>query len=108
MLALVPPVVAISRFSTTRFQALRTLFAVLLLLLLGVAVALPSIWDQLARRLSIASGLDLIVLVLALVVLSGASYMMGKFERINGQIVALTRELALLREAVVNRKPPTP
>lgn len=100
LLALFPPLFAVSRYASARFRALRTLLTFTTILALILAITLPSIWDRLAKWLSLASGLDLIVYILVLGLISSASYVFGRFERINRQVTSLIRELAILREEV--------
>jgi small membrane protein len=96
--AFIPAFIGIVRLSSARSRALRILMFLVLVLMVVLSLIFPAVWDDLADLVGINSGLDLLVYVTILALMSYIFYGMSKFKLVEKRLTVVTRELALLKE----------
>jgi hypothetical protein len=96
--AFIPAFIGIVRLSSAKSRALRILMLLVLILMVFFSLIFPTVWDDLADVVGINSGLDLLVYVTILALMSYIVYGISKFRLVEKRLTTVTRELALLKE----------
>ena len=93
----VPAFIVISRSLGSRSRALRSLFLFSFPSLVGFSIIFPRIWQTMADTLGIDKGVDLLLYVTVLTLVTYIGYSFGKFRYLEKRIASLVQELTLLR-----------
>ena len=93
----IPAFIVIARSLGSRSRALRTLLLFLFPSLIGFSVIFPRVWQSMADTLGIGKGIDLLIYLTVLTLVTYIGYSLGKFRYLEKRIAALVQELALLR-----------
>ena len=93
----IPAFIVIARSLGSRSRALRTLLLFSFPSLIGFSIIFPRVWQSMADILGIDKGVDLLLYVMVLTLVTYIGYSFGKFRYLETRIAALVQELALLR-----------
>ena len=100
----VPAFIVLARSLGARSRALRSLLLFTFPALVGFSIMFPSIWQTFADWLGVDRGVDLLLYVTVLTLVTYIGYSFGKFRTLEKRIATLVQELALLRAALENRQ----
>jgi hypothetical protein len=73
--------------------------------LVGFSIVFPGIWQSMADLIGIERGIDLLLYVTVLTLITYIGYSFSKFRYLEKRIATLVQEIALLSAADENRKP---
>ena len=73
--------------------------------LVGFSIVFPGIWQSMADFIGIERGIDLLLYVTVLTLITYIGYSFSKFRYLEKRIATLVQEIALLSAADENRKP---
>ena len=73
--------------------------------LVGFSIIFPGIWQSMADFIGIERGIDLLLYVTVLTLITYIGYSFSKFRYLEKRIATLVQEIALLSAADENRKP---
>lgn len=93
----VPAFIVIARSLGSRSRALRSLLLFSFPSLVGFSILFPRIWQTMADTLGIDKGVDLLLYVTVLTLVTYIGYSFGKFRYLEKRIATLVQELTLLR-----------
>jgi hypothetical protein len=93
----VPAFIVIARSLGSRSRALRSLLLFSFTSLVGFSIIFPRIWQTMADTLGIDKGVDLLLYVTVLTLVTYIGYSFGKFRYLEKRIATLVQELTLLR-----------
>ena len=93
----IPAFIVIARSLGSRSRALRTLLLFSFPSLVGFSVFFPRIWQSMADLLGIDKGVDLLLYVTVLTLITYLGYSFGKFRYLEKRIATLAKEAALAR-----------
>ena len=93
----VPAFIVIARSLGSRSRALRSLLLFSFPSLVGFSIIFPRIWQSMADTLGIDKGVDLLLYVTVLTLVTYIGYSFGKFRYLEKRIATLVQELTLLR-----------
>jgi hypothetical protein len=93
----VPAFIVIARSLGSRSRALRSLLLFSFPSLVGFSIIFPRIWQTMADTLGIDKGVDLLLYVTVLTLVTYIGYSFGKFRYLEKRIATLVQELTLLR-----------
>ena len=93
----VPAFIVIARSFGSRSRALRSLLLFSFPSLVGFSIIFPRIWQTMADTLGIDKGVDLLLYVTVLTLVTYIGYSFGKFRYLEKRIATLVQELTLLR-----------
>ena len=99
VLLFIPAVVVLARSLGSRSRALRSLMLFTFPSLVGFSVVFPSIWQSMADVLGVDRGIDLLLYVTVLTLVTYIGYSFSKFRYLEKRIAALTQKIALLEAA---------
>ena len=105
VLLFIPAFVVLARSLGSRSRALRSLMLFTFPSLVGFSVVFPSIWQSMADLIGIERGVDLLLYVTVLTLITYIGYSFSKFRYLEKRIATLVQEIALLSAADENRKP---
>ncbi len=103
LLCFIPGVVLLARTLDARSRALRYIIFICFYLILLASLVWPSIFDSLASSWGVNSGLDLIVSVVVVSLLTFAGYVVNRFRHLFHRQSLLVQELALVKRALEDR-----
>lgn len=101
----VPAFIVLARSIGARSRALRSLLLFTFPALVGFSIVFPSIWQTFADLLGVDRGVDLLLYVTVLTLITYIGYSFGKFRTLEKKIATLVQELALLRAISEKRQP---
>ena len=93
----VPAFIVIARSLGSRSRALRSLLLFSFPSLVGFSIIFPRIWQTMADTLGIDKGVDLLLYVTVLTLVTYIGYSFGKFRYLEKRIATLVQELTLLQ-----------
>ena len=93
----VPAFIVIARSLGSRSRALRSLLLFSFPSLVGFSIIFPRIWQTMADAMGIDKGVDLLLYVTVLTLVTYIGYSFGKFRYLEKRIATLVQELTLLR-----------
>jgi len=96
VLLFIPAFVVLARSLGSRSRALRSLMLFTFPSLVGFSVVFPSIWQSMADVLGVDRGIDLLLYVTVLTLVTYIGYSFSKFRYLEKRIAALTQKIALL------------
>jgi len=91
----IPAFVVIARSLGSRSRALRTLLLFSFPSLVGFSIIFPQIWQSMANFIGIERGVDLLLYVTVLTLVTYIGYSFGKFRYLEKRIATLVKEVAL-------------
>ena len=97
VILVVPAFIVIARSLGSRSRALRSLLLFSFPSLVGFSIIFPRIWQTMADTLGIDKGVDLLLYVTVLTLVTYIGYSFGKFRYLEKRIATLVQELTLLR-----------
>ena len=100
----IPAFIVIARSLGSRSRALRSLLLFSFPSLVGFSIVFPRIWQSMADFIGIDRGVDLLLYVTVLTLVTYIGYSFGKFRYLEKRIATLVQELALLRAAHEDRQ----
>ena len=103
VLLFIPAFIVLARSLGSRSRALRSLMLFTFPSLVGFSIIFPSIWQSAADLIGIDRGVDLLLYVTVLTLITYIGYSFSKFRYLEKRIATLVQELALLRAAQENR-----
>lgn len=105
VLLFVPAFIVLARSLGSRSRALRSLMLFTFPSLVGFSIVFPGIWQSMADLIGIERGIDLLLYVTVLTLITYIGYSFSKFRHLEKRIATLVQEIALLSAADENRKP---
>ena len=93
----IPAFIVIARSLGSRSRALRTLLLFSFPSLVGFSIIFPRIWQSMADLLGIDRGVDLLLYVTVLTLVTYLGYSFGKFRHLEKRMARLVQEIALIR-----------
>jgi hypothetical protein len=93
----IPAFIVIARSLGSRSRALRSLLLFSFPSLVGFSIVFPQIWQSMADLLGIDRGVDLLLYVTVLTLVTYIGYSFGKFRYLEKRIAILVKEIALAR-----------
>ena len=94
----IPAFIVIARSLGARSRAIRSLLLFSFPSLIGFSIVFPQIWQSMADFIGIDRGVDLLLYVTVLTLVTYIGYSFGKFRYLEKRIATLVRELALLKK----------
>lgn len=95
ILLFVPAFIVIARSIGSRSKAVRTILLFSFPSVIGFSILFPRLWQSMADILGVDRGVDLLLYVTVLTLITYIGYSFGKFRYLEKQIATLVRELAL-------------
>ena len=93
-----PAFIVIASSLGARSRAIRSLLLFSFPSLIGFSIVFPQIWQSMADFIGIDRGVDLLLYVTVLTLVTYIGYSFGKFRYLEKRIATLVRELALLKK----------
>ena len=93
----IPAFIVIARSLGSRSRALRSLLLFSFPSLVGFSIVFPRIWQTMADFIGIDRGVDLLLYVTVLTLITYIGYSFGKFRYIEKRIAILVKEVSLAR-----------
>ena len=93
----IPAFIVIARSLGSRSRALRTLLLFSFPSLIGFSIIFPRVWQSMADTLGIGKGIDLLLYVTVLTLVTYIGYSFGKFRYLEKRIAILVQEITLLQ-----------
>ena len=100
----IPAFIVLARSLGSRSRAIRSLLLFSFPALVGFSIVFPSTWQSMADLIGIERGVDLLLYVTVLTLVTYIGYSFGKFRYLEKRIATLAQELALLRAADENQR----
>ena len=97
VLLFIPAFIVIARSLGSRSRALRTILLFTFPSLVGFSIIFPRIWQSAADALGIERGVDLLLYVTVLTLVTYIGYTFSKNRHLEKRIAALVKEIALVR-----------
>ena len=97
LLLFIPAFVVLARSLGSRSRALRSLMLFTFPSLVGFSIIFPSIWQSAADLIGIDRGVDLLIYVTVLTLITYIGYSFSKFRYLEKRIATLVKEIALIR-----------
>ena len=94
----IPAFIVIARSLGARSRAIRSLLLFSFPSLIGFSIVFPQIWQSMADFIGIDRGVDLLLYVTVLTLVTYIGYSFGKFRYLEKRVATLVRELALLKK----------
>ena len=98
ILLFIPAFIVIARSLGSRSRALRSILLFSFPSLVGFSIVFPETWQSMADLIGIERGVDLLLYVTVLTLVTYIGYSFGKFRYLEKRIAILVKELALTRE----------
>jgi hypothetical protein len=98
ILLFIPAFIVIARSLGSRSKALRSVLLFSFPSLVGFSILFPETWQSMADLIGIERGVDLLLYVTVLTLVTYIGYSFGKFRYLEKRIAILVKELALTRE----------
>ncbi len=98
ILLFVPAFIVIARSIGSRSKAVRTMLLFSFPSVIGFSILFPQVWQSMADVLGVDRGVDLLLYVTVLTLITYIGYSFGKFRYLEKRIATLVRELALLKK----------
>jgi hypothetical protein len=98
ILLFVPAFIVIARSIGSRSKAVRTILLFSFPSVIGFSILFPQVWQSMADVLGVDRGVDLLLYVTVLTLITYIGYSFGKFRYLEKRIATLVRELALLKK----------
>ena len=95
VLLFVPAFIVLARSLGSRSRAVRTLLLFSFPSLVGFSILFPEIWQRIADAIGVGRGVDLLLYVVVLTLITYIGYSIGKFRHLERQIAVLTKRLTL-------------
>lgn len=92
-----PALISITRSVGQRSKAFRSILLFVFTAFVGLSILNPKLWEDLAEILGVNSGLDLLLYLNVLSLLTYVAYALGKFRYLEKRIATLVKELALVK-----------
>ena len=99
VLLFIPAFIVVARSLGSRSRALRSLLLFTFPSLVGFSIIFPSIWQSMADIIGIDRGVDLLLYVTVLTLITYIGYSFSKFRYLEKRIATLVKEIALIRGA---------
>lgn len=96
VLLFIPAFIVLARSLGSRSRALRSLMLFTFPSLVGFSIVFPSIWQSMADLLGIDRGIDLLLYVTVLTLVTYIGYSFSKFRYMEKRVAVLTQKIALL------------
>lgn len=96
VLLFTPAFIVLARSLGSRSRALRSLMLFTFPSLVGFSIVFPEIWQSMADLIGIERGVDLLLYVTVLTLITYIGYSFSKFRFLEKRIVTLTQKIALL------------
>ena len=93
----IPAFIVIARSLGSRSRALRSLLLFSFPSLVGFSIVFPRIWQTMADFIGIDRGVDLLLYVTVLTLITYIGYSFGKFRYLEKRIAILVKEVSLAR-----------
>lgn len=93
----IPAFIVTAKSLGSRSRALRSLLLFSFPSLVGFSIIFPRVWQYMATFLGIDRGVDLLLYVTVLTLVTYLGYSFGKFRHLEKRIALLVQELALLK-----------
>ena len=90
----------LARSLGSRSRALRSLLLFSFPSLVGFSIIFPKIWQSMADVIGIDRGVDLLLYVTVLTLVTYIGYSFGKYRVIEKRIAVLTQELAIIKQNI--------
>ena len=103
VLLFVPAFIVLSRSLGSRSRALRSLMLFMFPSLVGFSVVFPGIWQSMADLIGVDRGIDLLLYVTVLTLVTYIGYSYSKFRYLEKRIASLVQALALLQDPKSNK-----
>ena len=100
VLLFIPAFLVLARSLGSRSRALRTLLLFSFPSLVGFSILFPRIWQSMADAIGINRGVDLLLYVTVLTLVTYIGYSFGKYRVIEKRIAVLTQELAIIKQGL--------
>ena len=97
VLLFIPAFIVLARSLGSRSRALRSLLLFSFPSLIGFSIVFPQVWQSMADALGISKGVDLLLYVTILTLITYIGYSFGKFRNVEKRIAILVQELAILK-----------
>ncbi len=97
VLLFIPAFIVIARSLGSRSRALRSLLLFSFPSLVGFSIIFPRIWQSMADFVGIDRGVDLLLYVTVLTLVTYIGYSFGKFRNLEKRIAVLVKEVSLAR-----------
>jgi len=102
VLLFIPAFIVLARSLGSRSRAFRSLLLFTFPSLVGFSIVFPSIWQSMADVLGIDRGIDLLLYVTVLTLVTYIGYSFSKFRYLEKRIATLTQKIALLETNIQN------
>ena len=96
-LLFIPAFIVIARSLGSRSRALRSILLFSFPSLVGFSLIFPGTWQSMADIIGIERGVDLLLYVTVLTLITYIGYSFGKFRYLEKRIATLVKEVALAR-----------
>ena len=93
----IPAFIVIARSLGSRSRALRSLLLFSFPSLVGFSIIFPEVWQSMADLIGIERGVDLLLYVTVLTMVTYIGYSFSKFRYLEKRIATLVKEVALAR-----------
>jgi hypothetical protein len=93
----IPAFIVIARSLGSRSRALRSLLLFSFPSLVGFSIIFPEIWQLIADFIGVERGVDLLLYITVLTMVTYIGYSYGKFRYLEKRISTLVKELAIVR-----------
>ena len=100
VLFFIPAFIVLARSLGSRSRALRSLLLFSFPSLVGFSIIFPKIWQSMADVIGIDRGVDLLLYVTVLTLVTYIGYSFGKYRVIEKRIAVLTQELAIIKQNI--------
>jgi hypothetical protein len=97
VLLFIPAFIVLARSLGSRSRALRSLMLFTFPSLVGFSIIFPSIWQSMADIIGIDRGVDLLLYVTVLTLITYIGYSFSKFRYLEKRVATLVKEIALIR-----------
>ena len=97
VLLFIPAFIVLARSLGSRSRALRSLMLFTFPSLVGFSIVFPSIWQSMADLIGIERGVDLLLYVTVLTLITYIGYSFSKFRYLEKRVATLVKEIALIR-----------
>jgi hypothetical protein len=98
VLLFIPAFIVLARSLGSRSRALRSLMLFTFPSLVGFSIVFPGIWQSMADLIGIERGVDLLLYVTVLTLITYIGYSFSKFRYLEKRIATLVQALALLQD----------
>jgi hypothetical protein len=103
ILLFIPAFIVLARSLGSRSRAVRTLLLFTFPSLVGFSILFPGVWQRIADAVGVARGVDLLLYVVVLTLITYIGYSIGKFRHLEQRISVLTKCLALIENESENQ-----